>query len=1310
MVNLHTHSQYSRLDGLSTIEGLIARATEYGQDALAITDHGDMGGILPLLAKASDIKPIVGYEAYMVPDISVREKGEKRFHITLIARDIVGYKNLIKLSSEAYLNGVYYRPRVDYKMLREYGDGLYALSGCMGGILGQTILGEVPGNLDAELRNLLDIFGENLFIELIPYTDPRQIEINHKLTQLAIDYGLPLVATSDSHYVKKEDHELHEILLSIQTQKKLDDPARTLTFPSPDLYLFSDGDMRKGLSYLPKECVDEAIENTDIIAYNCERMSLPQLSVVHYTVPDDKEFVEWMLDNRDRTVNMPSDEAYMRYLLMRASQKIPYDHPKYNEYAERLNHEFNVIKERDFISYFLVVRDYIQWARGRGIMVGPARGSAAGSLVANMLDITEVDPLKYDLLFERFISPGRKVLPDIDTDFEHDRREEVIDYIIQKYGSAAPIAAYQRLQKKQVLKDVAKTLGVTLAKSEKLSGNIMKPLAGLEEVASFRELFEDPEFDKEIREIVSKDLGTRTDSFINAVIGLEGTIKSFGKHPAGLIISPTELTDIIPLRVVTGNTTIQADMYDLEEIGGLKVDVLGVKTLTVIAETLRLAQQEAETAGADWHPSDIDWTLAELDKATWDNISLGETIGLFQLETHGMRNMCRSLRPNNIDELSAVVALNRPGPLGSGLADAFIRRANGQETTSYLFPEMESILEETYGVMLYQEQVIRLVQELADYTPEDADRLRKIIGKKKKDQMVAEEENFKRQMLTLHGTSEEVLKRIDILWEQIATHGGYSFNKCITGDTLVTRRSCNHHESLEITIEEMYQRKFEKSPVGKKYRRKGFPDILSIYPDGRIRPQKIKDIYYNGKKPVYEIILENGMKVKATKDHRFLTSLGWKRLEELSVGIGMITEQEDVRELKGWKTERAKGKTYDNRGFPEGTDNPAYIDGRTISFNTVKKEKEKISSCELCGGELGGRPEFHHADGDRLNNSYDNVKKVCNSCHKKADYELGKRKKRWTKGRASGPSEIVSIKYVGYEHTYDIEMETFPNFMANGIITHNSHSVSYAVLAYRTAYLKTHYSQEYMTSLLNVEQDKQSLYLEECRRMGISLLAPDINDSKKGFVLTEAGIRFGLNGINNLGEVTTKLIIDHQPYESPRDFVDRTPTKINKKVVESLIAAGAFDIHYPGVSRADILRAYYNHTGSKAEVPEIFYDPVGCEAKYLGALIDDPKKKWYDIMWKNCDIKSEDQIYSMGNAPVKISGTLHGVTKADTRRGTTYLFDFSPMWGIWVKCSSFTDPSKYEGKAIVLDGKFGKGYNSFLVEKIYDVEEEMKNG
>lgn len=733
-VHLHVHTEYSLLDGVCKIPDLVNAVKKLGMDAVAITDHGNLFGTIEFYAAAKEagIKPIVGMEAYLA-DGKVTEKRESS-HLTILARDEAGFKNLIKLASLAYLEGFYYNPRIDLEMLSSNSKGLIVLSGCLSGKIAKLLsAGEEKKALEFA-GTLKDIAGaENFFVEImLPFpNDENNIKLVRSLIELSKRAGAQVIATNDVHYLNKGDHQVQDVLLAIQTGTKLSDENR-FRIKSTELYLKSPHEMFNLFSEVP-----EALENTYKLAQAITlEIKLGETRLPHFPVPSG-ESLESLLEKK-----------------VWEGIKKRYGESPSEEVISRTKRELDVIKRMGFAGYFLIVQDFIEFARSREIPVGPGRGSAAGSIVAYALGITNIDPLKYNLLFERFLNIERKELPDIDIDFADDRRDEVIEYVRKKYGAdrVAKIITFGRMKARQAVRDVARVMGLSPQEADNISKRI-PPQTSLEEI------IDDPEFVE-----LMKD--ERIKMVIETATKIEGLARHASVHAAGVVISPAPLTETVPLykEARSGEVTTQWEMNSISAAGLLKMDFLGLRTLSVIRDTLNLLKKKGIPLP--------DFSKFE-DKKTYELLKKGETVGVFQLESAGMRNLLKRLQPNRFEDLVALLALYRPGPLQSGMVDDYIARKHGKVKVEYPHPDLEPVLKETYGVIIYQEQVMQIAQIIAGYSLARADILRRAISKKKKELMEQERHEFIKGAIA-KGYSEELAKYIFDLIEKFA---GYGFNK-----------------------------------------------------------------------------------------------------------------------------------------------------------------------------------------------------------------------------------------------------------------------------------------------------------------------------------------------------------------------------------------------------------------------------------------------------------------------------------------------------------------------------------------------------
>ncbi len=753
-VHLHLHSQYSLLDGANRLPELCRRVAELGMPAVAVTDHGNMFGAFAFYHEAlkQGVRPIIGVEAYIAPadrrDREARadsDSGEGyAYHLTILAATQTGYRNLVRLVSEAYLTGFYHRPRMDKALLRQHSEGLIGLSGCLKGEVAGAL---ARGNFESARRAFLEyeeIFGKgNFFVEIMDHGVPQQTAIIPDLLRLSTETGAATVATNDSHYLKRDDSFAHDVLLCIGMGKTLEDKQR-MRFYNDEFYVKDPGEMASRF----RRWSSEAVSNSASIAARCaisfgsEEHHLPTFSAPEGTTP--AEYFEAL-----------AREGLERRLARgEADPAIPPE-----KYRERLEYEISVVEKMGFPSYFLIVSDFIRFARETGISVGPGRGSSAGSIVAWSLRITEIDPLKYDLLFERFLNPERISMPDIDIDFCQARRGEVIDYVTRKYGreNVAQIVTFSQLKPKLAVRDVTRVLSLPVALGDRIAklvpdGPDVNFKKAMEESGALRELVESDSTAARIVEIAER---------------LEGLSRHAGVHAAGVVIAPRPIIEYLPLyRTNKDEITTQFDMNAVEKMGLLKIDFLGLITLDIIDATVAAVRERTgEAPDMDRLPLD--------DEKTYELFRSGKTACVFQFDSSGMRDLLRRAKPRIFSDLAALNALFRPGALDAGTVEEYVRRRNGTSPVAYPLPEIADILEETLGILVYQEQVMRIASRVAGYSLGQADLLRKAIGKKKREIMVAEGEKFIERAVA-HGTPKRKAKE---LWALIEPFARYGFNK-----------------------------------------------------------------------------------------------------------------------------------------------------------------------------------------------------------------------------------------------------------------------------------------------------------------------------------------------------------------------------------------------------------------------------------------------------------------------------------------------------------------------------------------------------
>jgi DNA polymerase-3 subunit alpha len=740
-VHLHVHTQYSLLDGAAEIGQLIRTVKANEMPAVAVTDHGVMYGCLKFYREANreGVKPILGCELYVAPrklSDKVAKIDENPYHLVLLAENNQGYRNLVKLVSVAHLEGFYYKPRIDWETLRRYSAGLIGLSACMSGEISRLILNDRYDTAKQKVELYQEIFGPaNFFLELQYQQLADQRRLNRELVKLARECGAPLVATNDVHYLSREDAQVHDVLLCIQTGKTVADTNR-MKFPAPEFYLKTAAEMAELFLNYP-----EALENTVKIAERCE----VSLELNRFHMPDYRT----------------SDGGDSRSLLERLCReginlrKLDWN----SEYEARLRYELDTINKMGFPGYFLIVWDFVKYAKESGIMVGPGRGSAAGSLVAYLLGITALDPIRFDLLFERFLNPERISMPDIDIDFCFERRGEVIDYVRKRFGAdrVAQIITFGTMAARAAIRDVGRVLGLPYGEVDRVAKLIPHEL-GIS-------IAEAQAQSAELTGLIQSN--PQISGLVEIASKVEGFPRHASTHAAGVVIAAEPLTDYLPLARSNEDEVItQFPMEDIEALGLLKMDFLGLRTLTVLRDTMALIRRNR---GVEIVLDRISWD----DPLTFQLLQSGRTLGVFQLESRGIRNLLVKLKPDRLADLIALVALYRPGPLGSGMADDFIQARHGRKTNTYLHPMLEPILEETYGVILYQEQVMRIASVMGGFTLGEADLVRRAMGKKKPEVLAAMRQQFIQGALARE-VEADIAGQVFDLMEYFS---GYGFNK-----------------------------------------------------------------------------------------------------------------------------------------------------------------------------------------------------------------------------------------------------------------------------------------------------------------------------------------------------------------------------------------------------------------------------------------------------------------------------------------------------------------------------------------------------
>ena len=1070
--------------------------------ALAITDHDTMAGYVDHhdACKKHDVTPIYGVEITL-------ENGR---HLTLLAMNQEGYHNLCRMMHKTKTQ----------ETLAAHAEGVICLSGDLNSPMAVALLERDMATFRKWWKFLQSTYEDRLYLELIDHGLQEQKFVNHHLKKLPT----PTIQTNDVHYPSPSDARAHAVYMADKLDRYID-LEWALYHGVDQAYLCEMPDQKVADEIVGRCSFDLSVDEVDPILPN---FAPPDDYKTYTDVPEDPQEKYLLNLGIQGLVDRLDDKTTLK-----------------ETYLPRLRHEWEVVCEMGYAGYYLIVHDFIEYAHKSGIPVGPGRGSGAGSLLAYALRITDIDPIKHGLLFERFLNPERVSMPDFDIDFAYRKREEVIEYVKKNYGekSVSAICTYGTCKPKEAWKTAARPLGI----SQELQDNFSdRYLPETKEGKSFDEI--------DLQEALQNH--PEAEEAVEIASELEGAIRSVGRHAAGFVITPKQVEEYAPLS--PEDRAVQFEMEAAERMGLVKFDFLGLKELDVIDYTQELVGERLE--------------MPHGDEETLEYITQGHTLGMFQISSEGFQEMMPKMKPEEFGDITASVALYRPGPKDAGMIDEYIARKNGEKEIEYPHPDLEECLEETYGVVVYQEQVMQIAQIIAGYSLGEADILRRAMGKKKEKVMNQQKPKFLRQAQE-RGYSEELAKE---LWSQIDTFSDYGFNKCLTGDTVLERARANQYVDRHFTIKELYEAQQQRDENGHltswaQKIQSGRQRILQYYSDERIRPGYVKGVHKNGVKEIFEVTLSCGRSVKATKNHRFLTDEGYQSVENLETGDHLVVKGEEGKDRPGHHTTRARGRSYEGEGFKAGEENPSYIDGRTRRFEESKSEVLDRSGgiCEECGyDQENHRYEFAHKisleDLDFDYSSYhdpSNILYLCNSCHKKLDYEKGERRPAWSKGKPSSISEVISIEYAGEEMTYDVEMDDpRHNFLANGIVSHNSHAASYAQIAWETAYLKTHHRAELLAAQMDIrhgDAEKVSDFIRDAEREGIPVEEPNVQYSSYRFTTRDDAIQVGLCAIKNLNDDVAHRVAEHPPYRDLPDLV--MSVEMSKGDLEALLQAGALD-------------------------------------------------------------------------------------------------------------------------------------------------------
>lgn len=1158
-VNLHAHSTASSIvsiDGMSMVDDIAEHAKKTGANAIALTDHGGIFNNVNFweACKKRDVKPIMGCEFYMVPNVATQKEDSlgrgKSNHITVLARNKAGWTNIIKLTSIANREGhFYHEPRIDFNDLASHKDGLIILSGCPKGVISSAYLSGNISKAEDIAHQFVDAFGDRFYFEVqdagIREEDLNQAELNEFIRALAKKHDRPTVFTLDSHFPAKADSCAHQYLLGINMGRNIDD-VRSGAYSSGDQYY-----LKTTKEVMKMDCREEEVHEAKRIGDLVEEyeIGIGGKNLPSFELPDDKTAITVL---REKAL-----AGWHKYNIG--------SYPNSQEYADRMKRELSDIEQVGMAEYFLIIEDIVTWAREQGIMIGCGRGSAGGSLTLFLLGITgrNLDPIKWGLVWERFYNVGRESsFPDVDLDFEKERREEVIQYIGDKFGHdrVAQLITFGTMGARSVLKNVMRTYGVPYDEA-----NMITSLIPEKDDDHGTKISIDDSIAKQPK---LAEYEIKYPEVFAVARRLEGKWVSYGKHAAAVIINNEQFeSGNLPLVRERKEKSLICgwDMDVIDKMGFLKIDALGLNELDIHKRAFELIE---ERHGIKYDPEDLPLD----EKGAFEVLSQGRTEGVFQLGKALGRNWCKRLKPDTVEDISDICALIRPACLDVGMTAKYERIKNGKEEESYIHDDLKPILGPTRSTYIYQEQALKMCA-MVGMTLQEADIVRKAIGKKKPELLAQQEARF--MELAREKYPEDIAQQ---LWDYIKEGAGYGFNKCINGDTLVIRASANQHKGYQISVAELWEYfhgSNKRTPTGKKYRNNARGLRILAMRDNRIKIDRVKDVMKTGIKTTYEMKLDTGHSIRATLDHRFYTPNGWKRLSDLKIGDEIhISGSFDKRKYNYNTTDfnntnRPFKKNIAYYGY--GEDNCGYINGNHTKIQSVRQEKiATISVCEECGTE-SNRYELAHLDGNRHNNSEDNLSLMCVSCHKRHDYKYNNRNRKWDNGYPILTTHVVSIKNPVTEMTYDIEMcGEEHNYIANGIVTHNSHSLAYALTAYTGAFLKAKYPIEFycahMAKCKNLGDkqkafEKISEFINDAKMDEIKVTPPSLKAGNIDFaILNDATIAFGLSHIKGVGAAALKLIKKCSGADNFYEFVKLCfKHRINKKAVQAMILSGAAD-------------------------------------------------------------------------------------------------------------------------------------------------------
>lgn len=1206
-VPLHVHTHYSLLDGHTLIPDYIDRLKSEGMDMGGISDHGNLHGVYEFYktATANGIKPIIGIEAYVAPSPISHKTHEPYFfskdenqrkddvsskgaytHMLIFAKNNDGLKALFKLSELSYTEGYYRKPRMSVELFKEYANGnLIGTSGCPSGEFQTKLRLGLKEEAIEYARMMQQIFGkENYFMEIMDHDMAIDLErkVIEDILEISQLLNIPLLATPDSHYTFPEDANVHEHMLCISTHSKMNIPTSLsegeggktrFAFSGNGYYIPNAEEM---FQKFPEHKFPGAVTNTRVVAEMCDITINPR-------------------DDLRPVIPLPEGETESSWVTKEAFKGLMKRLPglaETDQYKDRLNYELEVITTKNYSGYFLVVSDFIRWAKNKGIPMGPGRGSAAGSLVAYCLDITDADPIRHGLLFERFLNPERESPPDIDIDVDDLRREDLIAYVKEKFGfdQVAQVVTFGKILAKNAVKDTVRILDLPYALGDRLSKAMPEPIFG--KSMSLHDMF-DPgsvRFDEaeDFRALVKQE---NVQEVVDVALGLEGRIRSTGVHAAAVIISSKPVGDAVPMmmRQEDGAMLTQWDYPTCENLGLIKYDFLGLRNLGIIDNALKHVKK---LHGVDL--SYVGLVSGEMnDPKVYELLASGNTLGVFQLDSSGIQSLLRLMKPTRFEDISAVLALFRPGPMGVGAHTDFALRKNGVQKVDFIHPELTnvltSILSDTFGIIVYQEQIQLIAREMAGYSLGQADNLRRAMGKKKREVLDAEFGPFKEGARN-NGYSDEAIQAI---WDVMTPFADYAFNKCFSDSTLIRMGDGSIVSGREL---------YDRFTVGEELY------VQSMWSDGEVRPHKVKNVVDTGVKPAFEVRTAGGRSIITSEDHRLLTTRGYVEVKDMIVGVDeLVTADEllsteaqglsSVSHVKqhagllvypgGLEEVQAAGLTCGSEclwssggeGYGGGSfaSNGMWCVSQNerdmaefLIENNIFFEMHKAVNRGQCGFYFEGL-YWEMDDMDRhisyFERKYGDLPFVVVTPEDFRDRVSQVMKL----DHVRNGDLVVAVEPVSRTSMIDIEMEdggpkNFVTFM--GVVSHNSHTVAYGMTSYVTAFLKANYPAEFYAALLSSvadDTDKTAAYLDDARMNGIKVLPPDVSRSDVDYVPLASGeVLFGLKAIRGIGSSVGNDIVEAREnggmFKDFNDFITRVPSNVvNKRVLEGLALGGALD-------------------------------------------------------------------------------------------------------------------------------------------------------